>query len=44
MAQAGQADVVDVTPLSEQETLVFHSAHSLSDAELGHFQCPSLKV
>src|SRR5262249_39136238 len=32
----GQADVVDVASLPEQETLVFHSPHSLSDAELGH--------
>jgi len=32
----GQADVVDVAPLPEQKTLVFHSPHSLSDAELGH--------
>ena len=36
VALPGQADVVDVASLSEQETLVFHSPHSLSDAELGH--------
>ena len=38
MAKAGQTDVVDIASLSEQETLVFHSPHSLSDAELGHFR------
>ncbi len=44
MAKAGQADVIDIASLSEQETLVFHSPHSLSDAELGHFPCPLFKM
>ncbi len=39
-ALTGQADIVDVATSAEQETLIFHSAHRLSNAELGHVRSP----
>jgi hypothetical protein len=35
MAEAGQAEVVDIAPLSREEALVFHPPHRLSDTEFG---------
>ena len=40
MALPGQADVIDIAPLPEQEALVLDPAHRLSDAELGHIRPP----
>ena len=40
MALPGQADVIDIAPLPEQEALVLDPPHSLSDAELGHIRPP----
>ena len=44
MAQAGQADVIDIAPLPEQEALVLHPPHRLSDTELGHSRPPLFTV
>ena len=44
VAQAGQADVVDVAPWPVQEALILHPPYRLSDAELGHFRPPFLAL
>src|SRR5262249_60782479 len=40
LASRGLADLVAVAPLPREKPPVFHSAHSLSDAELGHLRLP----
>src|SRR5947209_147366 len=40
VALPGQADVIDVAPLSQQKALIFHPPHSLPDTELDHVRPP----